>query len=272
MLCNQAAWRSVARLSNEPGTMATMLRFPSLVFACSFLVLFLAARVGGFLRRRQPMDAEEREDFGVVQGATLTLLGLIIGFTFSMAINRYDQRKIYEEEEANAIGTEYLRVDLLPADVAAGVREMLRQYVDHRVAFYTTRDRNHVEIINRDTAQLQSRLWSAIKPVTSTQPPPVTALVLAGMNDMINAQGYTQAAWSNRIPLAAWSLMVILAVFGCLLVGRGAHRTHSLLSLVLPLALSVAFFLIADLDSPRGGLIRVRPENLISLAESLKTH
>jgi hypothetical protein len=94
------------------------------------------------------MESEEREDFGVLLTATLTLLGLIIGFTFSMAISRYDQRKNYEEEEANAIGTEYLRAN-------------------------------------------------------ATQ----TALAVMGMNDVLNTQGYTQAAWWNRIPMAAWGLM-----------------------------------------------------------------
>ena len=69
--------------------------------------------------------------------ATLTLLALIIGFTFSMALNRYDQRKIYEEEEANAIGTEYLRAELLPAADAAKVRTLLLNYLDQRVLFYS---------------------------------------------------------------------------------------------------------------------------------------
>ena len=89
------------------------------------LVLWLAAQYGASLRRRRPLKDEEREDFGVVQAATLTLLGLIIGFSFSMAIGRYDQRKNYEEAEANAIGTEYVRAGLLPAADAAKVRAQL---------------------------------------------------------------------------------------------------------------------------------------------------
>jgi hypothetical protein len=68
------------------------------------------------------LEEDIREDFGVIQTATLTLLGLIIGFTFSMAVGRYEQRKNYEEAEANAIGTEYVRADLLPGADAARVR------------------------------------------------------------------------------------------------------------------------------------------------------
>jgi predicted membrane protein len=92
------------------------------------------------------------------------------------------------------------------------------------------------------------------------------------MNDVLNSQGYTQFAWWNRIPSAAWYLMAAIAT-GCnLLIGYGARRMGTTLFLVLPLAVSTSFFLIADLDSPRQGLIRVQPQNLISLSQSLPAH
>ena len=97
--------------------MVNITSYPALVFVISFVVLAISARLGVlFSQWRRIPEGGVREDFGVIQAATLTLLGLIIGFTFSMALNRYDQRKNYEEEEANAIGTEYLRADLLPAN------------------------------------------------------------------------------------------------------------------------------------------------------------
>ena len=99
----------------------------------------------------------------IVLGATLTLLGLLIGFSFSMAVSRYDQRKNYEEAEANAIGTEYVRADLLPAGDAAEVRELLKKYLDQRMLFYTTRDQRQLAKINADTAELQTKLWSAVR-------------------------------------------------------------------------------------------------------------
>ncbi len=86
--------------------MYNLLNYPVLVFALSFFALWISARIGAALRRRRPDITDGgREDFGVILAATLTLLGLIIGFSFSMAIGRYDQRKNLEEEEANAIGT-----------------------------------------------------------------------------------------------------------------------------------------------------------------------
>lgn len=100
---------------------------PLLAFLVAFLVLWLSAWMGRSARRRSGKPhSQSREDFAVVLPATLTLLGLIIGFTFSMAGNHFDQRRSYEETEANAIATEYLRADLLPAAEASRVRALLR--------------------------------------------------------------------------------------------------------------------------------------------------
>jgi hypothetical protein len=230
---------------------------------------------GVFLRKRQQdMDKEVSHDFEIVLTATLTLLGLIIGFTFSMATNRYDQRKNYEEAEANAIGTEYVRADLLPASDAANVRNLLKKYLDLRILYYQTRGARDLELINARTATLQIELWSAVKVPVTSQQSSITALVLSGMNDVLNSQGYTQAAWWNRIPTGAWGLMTAVAICACLLVGYTAHRAADghIRLLILPLILSIAFFLIADIDGPRRGVIRVLPQNLISLAQSLPGH
>lgn len=249
-----------------------MMNYPLLVFASSFVVQSLAAGAGDILRRRvHHLVEEEREDFGIILGATLTLLGLLIGFSFSMAISRYDQRKNYEEAEANAIGTEYVRADLLPPGDRTRVHELLRMYLDQRVLFYTTRDGDRLAKINKDTAELQNQLWAAVRPAASAQPTPIMALVLYGMNDVLNSQGYTQAAWWNRIPIAAWVLMATIAICCNVLIGYGARRRDWHLFLILPIAVSLAFFLIADIDSPRGGAILVAPHNLISLSESLQT-
>jgi hypothetical protein len=245
-----------------------IMNFPGLVLILSFGILALAARIGNYLRKKRNIALEDsREDFNTVLGATLTLLGLIIGFSFSMAISRYDQRKNYEEEEANAIGTEYLRADLLPAESTARVHALLKKYVDQRLLFYATRSPDELARINADTAGLQNQLWAGILQ-GRVQDTPVYTLAVAGMNDVLNSQGYTQAAWWNRIPVGAWILMVTIAIFCNVLIGLGG-RGHWGTFLVLPLALSIAFFLISDIDSPRGGVIRVHPRNLTSLSQSL---
>ena len=188
--------------------MINLTDYPLLVFGLSFLVLWLSERIGSSLLKRHDNMAEGvRQDFGVILSATLTLLGLLIGFTFSMAISRYNQRKNYEQEEANAIGTEYIRADLLPSADAAKVRALLRRYTDQRILFYETRDRQKLLQINANTAQLQSELWSAVRAPAATQATPVLALAISGMNEVLNSQGYTQAAWWDRIPLAAWGMI-----------------------------------------------------------------
>ncbi|MGO9114709.1 MAG: hypothetical protein ACLP9L_36295 [Thermoguttaceae bacterium] len=246
---------------------------PLLVFVLSFLALWLAAWFGwSLLRKTRALDEESHEDFGLILAATLTLLGLIIGFSFSMATSRYDLRKNYEEAEANAIGTEYVRADLLPAGDAARVRALLRDYLDQRILFYKAHDDQELHEINSRTAQLQTELWSAVVAPAAAQPTPIVGLAVSGMNDVLNSQGYTQAAYWNRIPTSAWAMMALIAI-GCnVLVGYGSRSTTAGARLlpILPLIVSVALTLIADIDTPRHGIIRIKPQNLISLAESLR--
>jgi hypothetical protein len=248
-----------------------MLYYPRIFFLFSLLVLWLSAQVGAWLRRRRPLRDDEREDFKVVEAATLTLLSLIIGFSFSMATTRYDLRKNYEEAEANAIGTEYVRAGLLPAADATAVRAQLGKYHELRIRFYRTRDQRELQQIDADTAQLQRDMWSAVQVPAEARPTPVAALAVAGMNDVLNSQGYTQAAWWNRIPGSAWTLMILIAVCCNLLVGYGARSAgaKSGLLFILPLVISIAFLLISDIDSPRRGFINVVPQNLESLFQSL---
>src|SRR5690348_4226562 len=193
---------------------------PFLVLAVAVLAQWLAAYAGSAIRKTiRPLKADERADFDVVLTAALTLLGLIIGFSFAMAVSRYDQRKNFEEAEANAIGTAYVRADLLPAEHAATLRDLLRKYTAQRIAFYLAGDRVQVGRIDAETGKLQGELWSAVVRALSPQQTAVEALVVSGMNDVLNSQGYTQAAWWNRIPVAAWGLMGLVAISCSLLFG-----------------------------------------------------
>ena len=247
--------------------------YPFIFSFVSFFLLWFAAWLGWlFIKKHRILRGDIREDFGIILAATLTMLGLIIGFSFSMATTRYDLRKNYEEAEANAIGTEYVRADLLPADAAENVRKLLRDYLDQRILFYSIHESKAVREMNAKTTQLQTGLWAAVLAPAQAHPTPIVSLAVAGMNDVLNAQGYTQAAYWNRIPIAAWALMVTIAIVCNLLVGYGSHSVDEGCKLlpILPLMVSIAFMLIADIDSPHRGIIKVKPQNLISLAESLK--
>jgi hypothetical protein len=242
---------------------------------CFFLCAPFGSRllIGAWFRKRmRSFNAENRGDFIFVLGGALTLLGLIMGFTFSMAVSRYDQRKNYEEQKANAIATAYIRADLLPVADAAKMRKLLKSYLDQRIYNYNLRDGRQLRQSDAETTRLQTGMWSAVAAPAAAQPSALTVLTVAGMNEVLSAQGYTQAAWRNRIPRAAWALAAAISIFCDLMIGYIAQGKSGFVLLILPIVLSISLFLIADIDSPRGGgVIHVPSQNLANLAESLRS-
>lgn len=225
---------------------------------------------GAILSRFKNKVAWSQADFNLVQTATLTLLSLIIGFTFSMAIGRFDQRKTLEEAEANAIGTAMLRADMLPAESRGQIKKILSQYLEQRILFYTAEDAE-LKQINTRTTQLQSQLWAVAAQAANAQPTPTVALAVASISEAISAEGHSQGASWNTIPRSAWWLLASIAVCANLMFGFGSHhfKSHRSILFTLPVIISITFFLIADIDSPRSGSIRVTPQNLANLAHSL---
>jgi hypothetical protein len=249
--------------------MAELVGRPLLLLAVSFLGLVIAALFGVAAQRAwSPVKASDHNELAIVQSAALTLLGLIVGFTFAMAISRYDQRKSLEEAEANAIGTEYLRVELMPDSAAASARGALKRYLDLRIQYYLTTDQGDLALIGAERAKLEADLWAAMRSQSEASPTAITMLVAWGLNDVFNSTDATAAAWLDRIPIPAWWLVTLIALGANVTLGFGLKRFNALL-LVVPLAASVSFFLIADIDSPRGGVVKIAPENLNRLETSL---
>ncbi|MGF6264887.1 hypothetical protein OKW49_005815 [Paraburkholderia youngii] len=247
---------------DHPGTLFVVL-----------LVAFVGAITFGALalRRVFALKSEEREDFTIVETSTLTLLALLIGFNLSMAVNRYDQRKNLEENEANAIGTEYARADVVVPPVSAQIKAELTHYAQLRLAHFQTRDAQEIARIEADTAKSQAALWRLAAQVARDQPTPIGAVVMTGMNDVLNSQDYSEAALLNRIPLGAWTLMIVIGLFACVVQGYGARGSvrRGILIIVLPVTVALSLTLIADIDSPRGGIIHIEPQNLARLLRSL---
>ncbi|WP_341845307.1 hypothetical protein [Caballeronia temeraria] len=125
--------------------MPKLVSHPITFLVLTLFLMSVAAYLGSVLRRARPMADDMREDFGVVQSAALTLLALVIGFSLSMAVGRYDQRKNLEEEEANAIGTELLRAELLPTAQASEIRTLLGAHIAQRIKFYQTGDGDELQ-------------------------------------------------------------------------------------------------------------------------------
>ncbi|TCK36750.1 hypothetical protein B0G84_5763 [Paraburkholderia sp. BL8N3] len=253
--------------------MAALVDRPAVLLVVLFALFIVAVAFGVFvLRRVSPVRADERDDFNVVQGATLTLLALLIGFSTSMAVNRYDQRKTLEEAEANAIGTEFARADLVEPQIGDLMKLALVRYARLRLTEFQTRDVDERKRLDGEIADLQSKLWQLTTQVAKTQPTPIGSLVVAGMNDVLNSQDYSEAARINHIPTGAWVLMILIALLGCAVQGYGAKGTRrtALLMTILPVTISLSLALIADIDSPQGGIIRVQPQNLARLLQSIE--
>ncbi len=238
------------------------------VLVVFIITLWLSAWTGARALRSRPAEAGASVYYDIILGATLTLLSLIIGFTFSMAISHFDQRKSYESAEANAIRTAYLRADMLaPAD-ASNIRLLLGKYLEQRILFYQAADEAELPPIDARTAQLQADLWSSVRAAGISIP-----LLVTAVNDVFNARSSADASWANRISLEAWTLMAAIAVCANVLVGYGARsfsaKTIPILILPPVFLISISLYLIDDIDSPRSGLIAVGPENLRVLADSL---
>jgi hypothetical protein len=246
---------------------------PAILFVV-LLVAFAGAIAFGALalRRVSALQSEEREDFNIAQTTTLTLLALLIGFNLSMAVNRYDQRKNLEENEANAIGTEYARADVVAASISAQIKAELVHYTQLRLAHFETREAQALARIEQDTGKSQAELWRLATQVAKDQPTPIGAAVMTGMNDVLNSQDYSEAALVNRIPLGAWALMILIGLFACVVHGYGAKSNvrRAMFIIVLPVTVALSLALISDIDSPRGGIIHIQPQNLSRLLNSLE--
>jgi len=253
--------------------MARYIAHPAVLFVVLLVLFSAAVAFGAYVLRRLAVLAEDdRDEFNIVQTATLTLLALLVGFSLSMAVGRYDQRKNLEEGEANAIGTEYARADLSDATVRAKIKNDLIRYTKLRLADYRTQDPQELERIARDTANLQSDLWRLATQVAQDKPTPISALVVVGMNDVLNSEDYSEAARINHIPPGVWFLMIVIALFGCVLQGYGTKGTlrRGLLITIVPVTVALSMALISDIDSPRLGFIHVEPKNLARLLQSLE--
>lgn len=211
------------------------------------------------------------------EGAVFALLGLMLAFSFSGAASRFEARRILVAEEANHIGTAWLRLDMLPADAQPPLRALFRQYLDVRLA--TSRDsRNYDEhLAQLDAGEaLQARIWTSTvaackRPDTMTQ---AAAVVLPAMNNMIDITTTRLVATQNHPPPVVFVLMVSLGLVSAFLMGytSSANRGRSGLHTgIFAAVLSLTFYVIIDLEFPRLGIIRVEAADqvLVDLRASM---
>jgi hypothetical protein len=200
------------------------------------------------------------------------LLSLLLGFTLAMALPHYDLRKQLIMEEANAIATTSLRAELLPESQKTKVHALLRQYVEARLAF-SQADIGHPEfdsVLDR-TRTLQSALWDQAKAAAQQSPTPTTSLFITSLNETTDLSEKRLAAFEKRIPLPIWLLLILISLLTCLTFGYGQRRRFWLVAVISPLMVAIVMGLIADLDSPRGGLLLEDLRSLNRLSQELKS-
>lgn len=210
--------------------------------------------------------------------AVFALLGLMLAFTFSGAASRFQDRRFLITDEANAIGTAWLRLDLPPADAQPELRTLFRRYVDQRLAVYKKVEDEAVVLARlQAVAALQGQIWS-LAVAAGARPEarqPATMLLLPALNEMIDITATRTAAARNHPPLAVFLLLGTLTLVGSMLVGYnlavnpGRSWIHSP-SYAAAIALSV--YVILDLEFPRLGLIRIDAADqvLVDLRRSME--
>jgi hypothetical protein len=239
--------------------------FAATLFAVTlFLGILLLLEVGRRIGLRRIVKEAEgaRAGVGAVEGAVFGLLGLLIAFTFSGAAARFDTRRQLIVEETNAIGTAYLRLDLLPADAQSALRESFRQYVDTRLAVYRkVPDRAAVEAELAKATRLQKEIWSqAIAASRAGAPQPAAMLLLPALNQMIDITTTRTMAAQTHPPTIVFVMLGGLALVSALLAGYGMAGSTSrswLHMLGFAGILAVTVYVILDIEFPRLGLIRV---------------
>jgi hypothetical protein len=236
------------------------------------VLLFVEAgyRLGKYRSSRS--QAEKEAPVGAMVGATLGLLAFMLAFTFGLAANRFDKRKDLVLDEANAIGTTYLRAGMLP-ERREEIRTLLRDYVDTRLE--AVRSGNTTEGIRR-SERLQEQLWAHAVVLGERYPTSnVAGLFIQSLNEVIALHAKRVAAGvRSRLPGAIWVALFAVAVPSLAAMGyhAGLSRTsRSLVELAVAFTFSVVIGLIADLDRPQEGTLKVSQQALIDLRQSIQT-
>ena len=240
-----------------------------------YIVLFVVLAAGGLFTgmlalqeagrrlgaRRQRADPEgARAGLGAVEGAVFGVMGLLIAFTFSGAASRFETRRQLIVDEANAIGTAYLRVDLLPADAQPKIRDLFRAYVDSRIEIY--RKLPDVSAAQQALARsnaLQGGIWKACLEAASGAPQ-ATMLLLPALNQMFDITTTRTVALQTHPPAIIYAMLGLVALACSLLAGyamAGTKQRSLVHGLGFALILTLTVYVILDIEYPRVGLVRI---------------
>jgi hypothetical protein len=249
-----------------------------LIVAILFAALIIATESGYRIGRRFGHGTSEssKSQVNSIQASILGVLALLLGFTFSLSLQRFDSRSQAVINEANAIGTAMLRTELLPESVRPESQHAVRDYLDHRVraaGISLDHEEQRQEEL-RESDRILETLWQLATRAADEAPNPVTTgRYIQALNELIDAYGTRDAALNRHVPEVVLFLMFATFILTALLVGYSAgvsgHRA-SFATYILEILIVCLVFVIIDLDRPRRGLIEVSHQSLIELQESLR--
>lgn len=249
-----------------------------LIVGVLFVVLVAATELGYRLGLRFATSTADgtKSQINTIQGSLLGVLALLLGFTFSLSLQRFDSRSEAVIAEANAIGTTILRASLLPESVRANSQDLLSKYLDQRIRAGTIPLNRPDErsALLAESGRILDALWRNVERAAAEDGSPVrTGLFVQALNQMIDAYGARDAALKRHVPEPALFLMFMAFVLTASLVGYAAgvsgQRT-SFPTYILVTLVACLVFIVIDLDRPRRGLIEVSQQSLIELQESTR--
>ncbi len=236
--------------------------------ALIFLALEAGFRIGTW--RQQRAEHEKESLAGAIAAAILGLLAFLLAFTFGMAASRFETRRELVLDEANAIGTTYLRAALVPKPHRTEIRSLLREYVDLRLAGVESGMAG--EALAR-SEELHGRLWAQAVLVAQEKPTPITGLFIQSLNEVIDLHAKrVTMGMRNRVPITIWAALYLTAILA--MAGVGYHEgltstARTLATLILVVTFSGVLWLLADLDRPQEGLIKVSQQAMMDLRKSM---
>jgi hypothetical protein len=242
---------------------------PWFVFVTVCIALFTAAMAGYrlALSTRINEDSHHHEHITSLREGLFILLGLLLGFSVAMVLPRFDQRTQLEIDEANAIGTTMLGAEMLPEPQRGRALELLRAYLPVRLDFakQSLLDQPALDRQIQRTKAIQQQLWQQIIADRDTQPV-VVQTYIKPLTNMIEVAEARLASFENRVPITVWLIIFLVAVFQSFATGYSLKRRFWFSLVMTPVVVAVVMALLADLDSPHGGLITIRENSMQRLA------
>lgn len=247
-----------------------------LIVGLLFATILIAYEICFLIGRRyqKKADYEVKVQTNAIQAGILGLLGLLLGFTFNMSLQRYDNRSYAVVNEANAIGTALLRTKLLPEPYDSKTKDLLQKYLDLRIKISKV-DLTILEerkTINEETNKIQDQIWEyAIKAAEIDPGPVTTGYFISSLNDVIDIRGERNEILQRHIPELILFLLFIVFIIGGALMGYtsglGLKRAY-VPTVIFTFLIVLVVFIIIDLDRPKRGFIQVKQDSLIELKEA----